>query len=204
MQELPYFLGSVILLIAVIVALIIVMVLRDQRELKTKQMMNTDLPQLEDLIVELKKVRDELAPTLVSIKKQEAALSQSLSQLEGRMKQPGPVSASNYEHRQQPAGSGGAPAAIREKQDEKRDRERGPRQGKGGRPWGGSHPDHRREYSGNPSTAEKSDVLAINDGEKYAKVSEMAKNGLTTQEIAKKLNVGAEEVSMVLELKEKK
>src|SRR5208337_754001 len=66
-QMQTYFLGFIILLIALIVALIIIMVLRDQRELKTKQIA-ADLSQLEEVVGDLKKIKDELAPALASFK----------------------------------------------------------------------------------------------------------------------------------------
>ncbi len=47
-------------------------------------------------------------------------------------------------------------------------------------------------------------MVAINDGEKYARISELAAHGLTAQEIAKKLHLGQDEVTLVLELKGKK
>ncbi len=198
-----YFLGFIILLIALIVALIIIMVLRDQRELKTKQIA-ADLSQLEEVVGDLKKIKDELAPALASFKKHEAALSQALAQADGRLRQINTAGASP-EPRQQPAGATGT---NRERPDDKRDRDHGSRQPGKGKSWGGGRPDNRRrEYSG-PSGAsgasgESGDNVTINDGEKYAKVSELAAHGLSAQEIAKRLNVGADEVSLVLELKKK-
>ena len=190
-------LGSIILLIFVIVALIIIIVLRDRRELKTKQMA-ADLSQLEEVVGDLKKIKDELATAQVSLKKHEAALSQALTQADGRLRQTG-FAGVNSEHRQQPAGTAGA---NRERQDDRRDRDRGPRQPGKGKTWGSDHQDNRRrEYSG--ASGEAGENVAINDGEKYAKVSELAAHGLTAQEIAKRLNVNAEEVSLVLELKKK-
>jgi hypothetical protein len=192
-----YFLGSIILLIVLIVALIIIMVLRDQRELKTKQIA-ADLSQLEEVVGDLKKIKDELATAHVSFKKHEAALSQALAQADGSLRQINTAGASP-ELRQQPAGATGT---NRERQDDKRDRDRGSRQPGKGKTWGDGRPDsRRREYSG--ASGESGDNVTINDGEKYAKVSELAAHGLTAQEIAKRLNVGAEEVSLVLELKKK-
>jgi hypothetical protein len=200
-----YVLGSIILLIFAIVALIIIIVSRDRRDLNTKQI-SEDLSQLDDLIGDLKKIKDELATTNVSLKKHETAL-QALTQADGRLRQTGYTGA-NTEHRQQPAGSVGPAGPNRERQDDRRDRDRGPRQPGKGKSWGSGRPDNRRrEYSGDsgsPSApGEAGESITINDGVKYAKVSELAAHGLTTQEIAKRLNVGAEEVSLVLELKKK-
>jgi hypothetical protein len=198
-----YILGSILLLIFLIVALIIIIVLRDRRELKTKQIA-ADLSQLDEVVGDLKKIKDELAQALASLKKHEAALSQTLTQADGRPTQTG-FAGANPEHRQQPAGAAGT---NREGQDDKRDRDRGPRQPGKGKTWGSGRPDNRhREYSGvsgvSGVSGEAGEAVTINDGEKYAKVSELAAHGLTAQEIAKRLNVGAEEVSLVLELKKK-
>ena len=111
-------------------------------------------------------------------------------------------------HRQQPVGAIGTAGTGRESQDDRRDRDRGPRQPGKGKSWGSGRPDNRRrEYSGESSSpgvaGETGENVTINDVAKYAKVSELAAHGLTAQEIAKKLNVGAEEVSLVLELKKK-
>jgi hypothetical protein len=199
----PYFLGSICLLIALIVALIIIIVLRDRRELKNKQLA-ADLSQLEEVVGDLKKIKDELAPALASFKKHEAALSQNLTQADGRLRQTG-FAGANPENGQQAAGTAGTAGTNRERQDDKRDRDRSPRQPGKDKTWGGGRPDNRRrEYSGvSGVSGEAGESVTINDGEKYAKVSELAAHGLTTQEIAKRLNVGAEEVSLVLELKKK-
>jgi hypothetical protein len=208
-----YVLGCIFLLIFLIVALIIIIVLRDRRELKTKQIAE-DLSQLETVVGDLKKIKDELAPALAALKKHEAALSQTITQANGHLKQTGYVgtntgfSGANSEHRQQPAGTAGA---NKERQDDGRDRDRGPRQPGKGKTWGNGRPDNRRrEYPGASSASaasgvsgEAGETVAINDGEKYAKVSELAAHGLPAQEIAKRLNVSAEEVSLVLELKKK-
>jgi hypothetical protein len=197
------FLGSILLLIFLIVALITIIVLRDRRELKTKQIEAdlSQLSQLEEVVGELKKIKDELAAAQVSLKKHETALSQALTQTDGRLRQTS-FAGANPEHRQQPAGAAGA---NRERQDDRRDRDRGPRQPGKGKTWGNGRPDNRRvEYSGvSGVSAEAAETVAINDGEKYAKVSELAAHGLTAQEIAKRLNVNADEISLVLELKKK-
>jgi len=208
-----YILGFIFLVILLIVALIIIIVLRDRRELKSKQIAE-DLSQLEAVVGDLKKIKDELAPTLTLLKKHEAALSQTISQANGHPKQTGYVGANtsfsgaNSEHRQQPPAPTGA---NKERPDDRRDRDRGPRQPGKGKSWGNGRPDNRRkEYQGTPnasaasgSSGETGDTVAINDGEKYAKVSELSAHGLPTQEIAKRLNVSAEEISLVLELKKK-
>jgi hypothetical protein len=208
-----YVLGCILLLIFLIVALIIIIVLRDRRELKTKQIAE-DLSQLEAVVGDLKKITDELEPALAALKKHEAALSQTIIQANGHPKQTGYVGANtgfsgaNPEHRQQPVGTAGA---NKERQDDGRDRDRGPRPPGKGKTWGNGRPDNRRrEYPVASSTSAASSVsgeagetVAINDGEKYAKVSELAAHGLPAQEIAKRLNVSAEEVSLVLELKKK-
>ncbi len=200
MQLQTYFIISMALLIILIVALIIIIVLRDQREMKTKQFA-ADLSQLKEVVGDLRMIKGDLAPALASFKKHEAALFQ----IDGHLKQISSALA-NLEHRQQPAGqqpAGQQPAGMtRERQGDRRDRDHGPRPGKG-KPSGGDHPDSRRkEYSGAPREA--GETVAINDGEKYAKVTELAERGLTAQEISKRLNVGAEEVSLVLELKGKR
>jgi hypothetical protein len=210
MQLQTYFIISMALLIILIVALIIIIVLRDQREMKTKQFA-ADLSQLKEVVGDLRMIKGDLAPALASFKKHEAALFQ----IDGHLKQISSALA-NLEHRQQPAGQqpagqqpagqqpvGQQPAGMtRERQGDRRDRDHGPRPGKG-KPSGGDHPDSRRkEYSGAPREA--GETVAINDGEKYAKVTELAERGLTAQEISKRLNVGAEEVSLVLELKGKR
>ncbi len=190
-QTLIYYLGSIILLIALIVALICIIVLRDRRELKTKELA-TGLSQLEEAARGLEKIRGELTPALAALKKNENALVQ----VEGQLKQIA-AAVANQEHRPQPAG------ALKEKQDEHRERDRGPRQSGRGKGWGGNRNDGRqREYVA--PAGESGEAVAINDGEKYAKVSELAAHGMSAQEIAKKLNVGQDEVTLVLGLKGKK
>jgi exonuclease VII small subunit len=191
MQLEAYFIGSIFLLIALIIALIVIIILRDGRELKTKQIA-ADLSQLEEVVEDLKKIKGELVSALSSFKKHDAALSQ----IEGHLKQISSAVA-NLDHRQQPAGT------IREKQDDRRDRDRGQKQSGRGKTWGSGYKDDRpKEYSG--ASDGVGVAVTINDGEKYAKVSELAANGLTAQEIAKKLNVGMDEVSLVLNLKGKR
>jgi hypothetical protein len=191
MQPIIYYLGSIILLIAMIVALICIIVLRDRREIKAKQVA-ADLSQIEELVRDMKKIRDDLVPAATALKKNEA----TLSHIEGQLKQIGSTVA-GIEHRPQPVSTG------RDRQDDRRDRDRGHRQSGKGKGWGGGRSDGRsREYSG--AAGERDESVTINDGEKYAKVSELAAHGLTAQEIAKKLNVGPDEVSLVLELKRKK
>lgn len=56
-----------------------------------------------------------------------------------------------------------------------------------------SHNDDRKEQS----------EQRINDGEKYAKMMKLAEQGLSNEEIAKKLNLGRKEVELVLKLKRK-
>lgn len=196
-QILIYFLGSITLLIALIVALICIIVLRDRRELKTKEMA-AGLSKLENVVSDLEKVKGEIMSVVASFKKHEAALAQ----IEGHLKQIGSAIA-NLENRPQPAGAAGA---IKEKQDEHRDRDRdrGPRQSGRGKGWGGNRPDGRRKEFVSTAAGDAGEVVAINDGERYAKVSELAAHGMTAQEIAKKLNVGTDEVALVLDLKSKK
>ena len=207
-QILVYFLGSITLLIALIVALICIVVLRDRRELKTKEMA-AGLSKLENVVSDLERVRGEIMPAVVSFKKHEAALAQ----IEGQLKQIGSAIA-NLEHRPQPGPqpvpqSGPQPVpqpagAIREKQDDHRDRDRGPRQPGRGKGWGGNRSDGRRKEFVSAAAGDTGEAVAINDGERYAKVSELAAHGMTAQEIAKKLNVGTDEVALVLDLKSKK
>jgi seryl-tRNA synthetase len=184
-----YFLGSIILLIVLIIALIVIIILRDERELKTKQIA-ADLSQLEEVVGDLNKIKGELVSVLSSFKKHDAALSQ----MEGHLKQIGSAVA-NSDHRTQPVG------IIKEKQDDRKDRDRGQKQSGRGKNWGsGYKDDRRREHTG---TSDETGV-AINDGERFAKVTELAANGLTAKEIAKKLNVGMDEVSVALKLKGKR
>ena len=157
MQLQTYFIISMALLIILIVALIIIIVLRDQREMKTKQFA-ADLSQLKEVVGDLRRIKGDLAPALASFKKHEAALFQ----IDGHLKQISSALA-NLEHRQQPAGqqpagqqpeaaagrqqpagqqpvgqqpAGQQPAGMtRERQGDRRDRDHGPRPGKG-KPWG--------------------------------------------------------------------
>lgn len=192
-QILIYFLGSITLLIALIVALIFIIIMRDRGELKAKEMA-TDLTTLEAVVGDMKKIKDDLVPALSAFKKHEAALSQ----IEGQLKQISAAVAS-LAHRPQPVG------AIREKQDDRRDRDRdrGPKQSGKGKGWAGNRSDSRQKEFVS-AVGDAGEAVAINDGEKYAKMSELAAHGMSAQEIAKKLNVGPDEVALVLELKGKK
>jgi hypothetical protein len=116
--------------------------------------------------------------------------------MEGHLKQIGSAVA-NSDHRTQPVG------IIKEKQDDRKDRDRGQKQSGRGKNWGsGYKDDRRREHTG--TSDETGVAVAINDGERFAKVTELAANGLTAKEIAKKLNVGMDEVSVALKLKGKR
>jgi hypothetical protein len=210
MQQLQLIiLGFVTLLIALIVALICVIVVRDRRELKTKQIA-ADLSKAEELAKELAKIRGELMPALSGLRKHTDA---ALSQIEGQLKQLH-ATLSGWEHKQ--------PAAIAagERQEDRRDR--GSKQPAKSKGWGGNRPERGdrgdrgvREggdrgdrgdsgYRGDKRKEFRNEGITINDGERYAKVVELAANGLTAQEIAKKLNVEQDEVDLVLELKGKK
>ncbi|MGB9793362.1 MAG: hypothetical protein ACPLTR_12445, partial [Thermacetogeniaceae bacterium] len=50
----------------------------------------------------------------------------------------------------------------------------------------------------------RGEVIRINDGEKYARIYELAEKGMNSQEIAKKLNLSTDEVELALELKGRK
>lgn len=188
-----YFLGSLTLLIF---ALICIIVLRDRRDLKIKQIA-IDLSRLEEMAKEMGKIKDEMMPTLSALKKH---TDTSLSQIESQIKQIN-SSIANMEQRLQITRVAG------EKQEDGRDRDRdrgrSQKQSGKGKEWVNNRPDNKhKDYSGAPQG--KDEMVAINDGEKYARISELAAHGLTAQEIAKKLHLGQDEVTLVLELKGKK
>lgn len=169
-----------------IIALVAVVVWRDRRELKYNQVLK-DIARVEEEIKEFNQTKHELEKMLTSsrrhndgavvqLESQIKQIKNTLTQIEQRL----PLTVVNGDKRE--------PA-----------KERNHKQGKGR----SNRNRDNRTREGNDRTG-SGEVVKINDGEKYAKIYEMAGKGLNAQEIASKMSIGQEEVELVLELKGKK
>lgn len=185
-----YVLSLLIVIIALLVALI---VWRDRRELRVKQI-TKEIARIEEIYSEVNKINKELETALNNAQKR---TDTAVSQIEEQIKQIKVLLAS-LERRPAPAASNEErPGAARE---------RAPKQQGKGRQRSNSREFKQRDQSQSQSRTnpEQGEVVKINDGEKYGLIYEMAKKGLSTQEIARKFNLGHDEVRLVLDLKGKK
>ncbi|HHW40369.1 MAG TPA: hypothetical protein GXX19_04325 [Syntrophomonadaceae bacterium] len=168
-----------------IIALVSLIVWRDRRELKLKQIA-IEINRVEEILNNFYQNKQEFDKMLDSAKRY---TDNAISQVEGQIKQI-KNTLTHIEQRLPLVSLSG------DKKETGRERERNHKtQGKG-KSRGSRDPKHQSQKTG--------EIIKINDGEKYARIYEMAEKGLNTQEIAQKLNLGHDEVELVLELKGKK
>lgn len=164
-----------------VIALVFLVVWRDRRDLKLRQL-TKDIARLEEILNEAAQYKKEMAEMLSTAKKH---TEQAVSRVDNQVKQ---VRDSVASLEQQLRFNRGNKEGGKEKSQKV--------QGRG------------KSRTSNPKQKEHSatipvDVPKINDGEKYARLVELANRGMSTQEIAKQLNLGYDEVELVLELKRK-
>ncbi|KUK36630.1 MAG: hypothetical protein PWP44_801 [Thermacetogenium sp.] len=169
------------LLTLCVICLVFLIVWRDRRDLKHRQL-TRDISRLEEIVAEAAQHKKDMAEMLSAAKRQ---TEQAVSRMDNQLKQVRESVASLEQH-------------LRNNRNNKeRGKEKASKtQGRG------------KSRSGNPKQKERAAAKAdkvpkIDDGEKYAKLVELAEQGLSTQEIAKQLNLGYDEVELVLELKRK-
>lgn len=167
-----------------IITLVTLVVWRDRRELKLKQI-SLEIKQVEDILNDFYNNKQEFDKILESTKRYTDA---AVSQLEGQIMQI-KNTLTHLEQRLPLVGLSG------EKKETGKNRERNHKSQSKGRSRGNRDAKHQ---------SQKGEVIKINDGEKYAQICEMAEKGMNTHEIAQKLNLGCDEVELVLELKGKK
>lgn len=178
-----------ILLTIGIIMLVSIIVWRDRRELKLRQIIN-EIVKVEEAVREVYKIKEEMENMLAAVRKH---TDFAVSQVEGQMKQV-KNSVANLEQRLHlVTGNGEKKESVKEKGGKSQTRNKSRTNNREVR---------QRVVSSSEST--KPDMVKINDGEKYSKLYELAEKGLSTQEIAQQLNLGQDEVELVLELKGKK
>ncbi len=166
--------GLLSLLVVGVAALVCLVVWRDRRELK--------ISQVEELAAEVRKMKEEMEKMLAAARRH---TDLAVSQVEGQVKQVR-NSVAHLEQRLHVVGlAGGEKRNPGREKAEARNRTR--------------KNTHREQRE-----ARQKEPVKINDGEKYAKLYELAEQGLSTQEIAQQLNLGQDEVELVLELKGKR
>lgn len=181
-MEEPIIIILSLLTISVII-LVFVVVWRDRRDLKLNQVAK-EVKHLEDLLQEIQHTKQEIEEMLVKAKKQ---TDQAVSKVDNQMKQVR-ASVANLEQRIRDSGRD---KNKQQKHSQQKFSGKGKSRTNNPREKGESHPKNNKN---NPK---------IDDGEKYAKMVELAKQGLSKEEIAKRLNLGCKEVDVVLKLKQK-
>lgn len=185
---------SLIIVLALLALGIIVVVCfivwRDHLELKLKQIVN-EIARVEKLVSEIYQVKEEIGKMLATAQEHTDSV---VSQVEGQVKQV-KNSMAHLEQRLHVVGLGG------EKRNLKKERERNQSTRNKGKTKGNRDLKQKDRVG---SKLVKGEPIKINDGEKYVKLYELANKGLSTQEIAQQLNLGHDEVELVLELKGKR
>lgn len=137
--------------------------------------------QVEELAAEVRRMKEEMEKILAAARRH---TDLAVSQVEGQVRQVR-NSVANLEQRLHVVGLSERRGVGRDKPEA---RNKNNRKGK------------NREQR----EVRQKEPVKINDGEKYAKLYELAEQGLSTQEIAQQLNLGQDEVELVLELKGKR
>ncbi|MDH7576732.1 MAG: hypothetical protein QHH75_02695 [Bacillota bacterium] len=188
MEQLIIILG---ILTLCIIALVFLTVWRDRRELKLNQI-TKEISRFEESLKEIYQIKEEIEKMLTAARKH---TDLAVSQVEGQVKQVR-NSVAHLEQRLHVVSSSA------EKRNISKEREKNQRpQGKG-KPRGNGRELKQKDQT--PSKSGKEEFVKINDGEKYAKLYELADRGLSPQEIAQQLNLGYDEVELVLGLKGKR
>ncbi len=171
-----------------IIAMVSLVIWRDRRELRLNQI-TREISRFEESIKEIYQIKEEIEKMLTAARKH---TDLAVSQVEGQVKQVR-NSVAHLEQRLHVVGLSG------EKRNIAKEREKSQRSQGKGKPRGNS-----RELKQKENRSGKEEPVKINDGEKYAKLYELADQGLSPQEIAQRLNLGYDEVELVLELKGKR
>jgi hypothetical protein len=178
-----------ILLTLCVIALVFLIVWRDHRDLRLQQIAE-DIARLEEFASEVVRYKKEMEEMLSATRRQ---TEKTVSWVDSQMKQVRDSVASleqnfrpNKNKNKKETSQGKYQQAKHQKYQEK------------GKPRGGVNPKQRRQ------SETKIKQASINDGETYNKLIKLAEQGLNNQEIAKQLNLGYDEVALILELKRKK
>lgn len=173
------------LLTICIIILVFVIVWRDRRDLKLRHV-TEEIEKIEELLREMNMYKKETEEMLATAKKQTVHV---VSRVDNQMKQVRD-SVANLEQRLR--------SSNKDSKDSGRVKERQQKYSGRGKP---RNPNRRGKMP--PQNNGGKEAVRINDGEKYAKMVKMADQGLSNQEIAKRLNLGPKEVELVLQLKRK-
>lgn len=174
------------LLTLCVLALVFLIVWRDRRDLKLHQV-TEDIARLEGAVDEVVQYKREMEEMLSTARRH---TEQTVSRVDNQVKRVCDTVASLE---QQLRSNRNKKETSREKYQQSKHQKY---QGKG-KPRGGN-PKQKKQPEMKIEKAPK-----INDGEKYDRLMKLAEQGLSTQEIAKRLHLGHDEVALVLELKRK-
>jgi septal ring factor EnvC (AmiA/AmiB activator) len=171
-----------------IITLVFVVVWRDRRDLKLRQITG-EIEKVEELLKEMDQYKKEIKEMLATAKKQ---TDQAVSRVDNQVKQvrDSVVKLEQHVH-----------SGSKDSRDSGRDKARQQKYSGRGKP---RNPNKKGQTTPPPPSKGGEQDQRINDGEKFAKMVKMADEGLNTQEIAKRLNIGRKEVELVLQLKRKK
>ncbi|HHV35021.1 MAG TPA: hypothetical protein GXX59_05520 [Syntrophomonadaceae bacterium] len=175
-----------------VITLVFVVVWRDRRDLKLQQI-TEEIDKIEELCKEMRQYKTKTKEMLATSKKQ---TDSTVSRVENQVKQVRD-SVANLEQRLRSVNKDSRQDSRKNSRDSGREKERQQKysgRGKSRNPRRGQKP---------PSSGGGKEALRINDGEKYAKMVKLADQGLSNQEIAKRLKLGRKEVEVVLQLKRK-
>jgi ATP/maltotriose-dependent transcriptional regulator MalT len=172
-----------------IITLVFLVVWRDRRDLKLRRV-TEEIGKMEELFCEMRQYKKEADDLLAAVKKQ---TEQAVSRVDHQAKQLRD-SVANLEQRLR--------LSNKDPKDADRPKERQQKYSGKGKPRN-FNKKGQTPHPPSSSDSDGKDVKRIDDGEKYAKMMELAKQGLSNQEIAKKLNLGQEEVELVLQIKKK-
>lgn len=171
------------LLTVCIIVLVALIVWRDRRELKLKQI-SLEIKRVEDILNNFYQNKQELDKIAESAKRYTDA---AISQLEGQIMQI--KNALTHLEQRLPL------LNTNTEKKEAKERDKNHKTQSKGKSRGNRESKHQ---------GQKGEAVRINDGEKYARICELAEKGMSLQEIAKKLNLSTDEVELALELKGKK
>jgi FtsZ-interacting cell division protein ZipA len=170
-----------------IITLVFVVVWRDRRDLKLRQITG-EIEKVEELLKEMDQYKKEIKEMLATAKKQ---TDQAVSRVDHQVKQvrDSVVKLEQHVH-----------SSSKDSRDSGRDKARQQKYSGRGKP---RNPNNKERTTTPPPSKGGKQDQRINDGEKFAEIVKMADEGLSTQEIAKRLNIGRREVELVLQLKRK-
>ncbi len=175
-----------------IITLVFIIVWRDRRDLKISQV-TKEITRAEELLKEIQMSKTKIEEMLATANKR---TDQAVSKVDNQVKQVRD-SVAKLEHQMR----SGKKDFGREKEKQQKYSGRGKARPSNTKQREQAAP-NSRDRRDNRDNRDKPEPK-INDGVKFAKMVEMADKGLSTQEIAKKLNMGCSEVELVLELKRK-